>query len=307
MDQKFNHGVLFYHEHSGIKNIYEGLGEFTKSLTTICKHLSIQLSENEGDIIKYCEKIKNQDYSSDVDVVFILGGDGTVNELVNGVMKHDLNVPIGVIPGGTFNDFSKTLNLDPDFKKASEQLKSSRIESYDIMKVNDSYVLNFVGVGLIVQNAENVQEGRKDIFGKLSYIGSTVKTLMNPEYFDYTLNVDGEEYNGNISMLVIANGPNIGGGRIPLMDLSPQDGKVNSFIFDRQSFTILNDVFKKRDSMDWNEITNGIDHIAGSHITLSTEPSMKVDIDGEISLDTPITIEVLPKALQILTFPVDEA
>ena len=307
MDQKFNHGVLFYHEHSGIKNIYEGLGEVTKSLTTICKHLSIQLSENEGDIIKYCEKIKNQDYSSDVDVVFILGGDGTVNELVNGVMKHDLNVPIGVIPGGTFNDFSKTLNLDPDFKKASEQLKSSRIESYDIMKVNDSYVLNFVGVGLIVQNAENVQEGRKDIFGKLSYIGSTVKTLMNPEYFDYTLNVDGEEYNGNISMLVIANGPNIGGGRIPLMDLSPQDGKVNSFIFDRQSFTILNDVFKKRDSMDWNEITNGIDHIAGSHITLSTEPSMKVDIDGEISLDTPITIEVLPKALQILTFPVDEA
>ncbi|MGA4514951.1 diacylglycerol/lipid kinase family protein [Staphylococcus caledonicus] len=307
MDQKFNHGVLFYHEHSGIKNIYEGLGEVTKSLTTICKHLSIQLSENEGDIIKYCEKIKNQDYSSDVDVVFILGGDGTVNELVNGVMKHDLNVPIGVIPGGTFNDFSKTLNLDPDFKKASEQLKSSRIESYDIMKVNDSYVLNFVGVGLIVQNAENVQEGRKDIFGKLSYIGSTVKTLMNPEYFDYTLNVDGEEYNGNISMLVIANGPNIGGGRIPLMDLSPQDGKVNSFIFDRQSFTILNDVFKKRDSMDWNEITNGIDHIAGSHITLSTEPSMKVDIDGEISLDTPITIEVLPKALQILIFPVDEA
>lgn len=307
MDQKFNHGVLFYHEHSGIKNIYEGLGEVTKSLTTICKHLSIQLSENEGDIIKYCEKIKNQDYSSDVDVVFILGGDGTVNELVNGVMKHDLNVPIGVIPGGTFNDFSKTLNLDPDFKKVSEQLKSSRIESYDVMKVNDSYVLNFVGVGLIVQNAENVQEGRKDIFGKLSYIGSTVKTLMNPEYFDYTLNVDGEEYNGNISMLVIANGPNIGGGRIPLMDLSPQDGKVNSFIFDRQSFTILNDVFKKRDSMDWNEITNGIDHIAGSHITLSTEPSMKVDIDGEISLDTPITIEVLPKALQILTFPVDEA
>ncbi|MCE5090550.1 diacylglycerol kinase family lipid kinase [Staphylococcus devriesei] len=307
MDQKFNHGVLFYHEHSGIKNIYEGLGEVTKSLTTICKHLSIQLSENEGDIIKYCEKIKNHDYSSDVDVVFILGGDGTVNELVNGVMKHDLNVPIGVIPGGTFNDFSKTLNLDPDFKKASEQLKSSHIESYDVMKVNDSYVLNFVGLGLIVQNAENVQEGRKDIFGKLSYIGSTVKTLMNPEYFDYTLNVDGKEYSGNISMLVIANGPNIGGGRIPLMDLSPQDGKVNTFIFDRQSFTILNDVFKKRDSMDWNEITNGIDHIEGSHITLSTEPSMKVDIDGEIGLQTPITIEVLPKALQILTFPVDEA
>ncbi len=303
MGQKFNHGVLFYHEHSGLKDIYEGLGEVTKSLTTMCKHLSIQLSENEGDIIKYCERIKNQEYSSDVDIVFILGGDGTVNELINGVLANDLNVPIGIIPGGTFNDFTKTLNLNPNFSKASEQLKTSHLESYDVMKVNGTYVLNFVGLGLIVQNAENVQEGRKDIFGKLSYVGSTVKTLMNPEDFDYTLTVDDKELNGNTSMLVVANGPNIGGSRIPLMDLSPQDGKVNSFIFDKQSFTILNDVFKKRDSMDWNEITNGIDHIAGKHITLSTDPVMKVDIDGEISLETPITIEVLPKALQILTFP----
>ena len=47
--------------------------------------------------------------------------------------------------------------------------------------------------------------------------------------------------------------------------------------------------------MDWNEITNGIDRIAGKHITLSTDPVMKVDIDGEISLETPITIEVLQK------------
>lgn len=306
MEKKYNHGVLFYHEHSGLKDIYDGLGEVTKSLTQLCKHLSIQLSENEGDIERYCKEIKDYTYSNDIDIVFILGGDGTVNELINGMMKYNLNIPLGIIPGGTFNDFPKTLNLNPDFKKASEQLLSSHVESYDVMRVNNTYVLNFVGLGLIVQNAENVQEGRKDIFGKLSYIGSTVKTLMNPEHFDYTLTVNDKEYKGNTSMLVIANGPNIGGGRIPLTDLSPQDGKVNSFIFDKQSFSILNDVFKKRDSMNWNEITEGIDHIPGSHITLRTEPTMKVDIDGEINLETPITIDVSPKAINILTFSNDE-
>lgn len=282
------------------------MGEVAKSLTQLCKHLSIQLSENEGDIERYCKDIKDYTYSNDIDIVFILGGDGTVNELINGVMKYDLNLPIGIIPGGTFNDFTKTLNLNPDFKKASEQLLSSHIESYDVMKVNDNYVLNFVGLGLIVQNAENVQEGRKDIFGKLSYVGSTVKTLLNPEHFDYTLIIDDKEYKGNTSMIVIANGPNIGGSRIPLTDLSPQDGKLNSFIFEQQSFSILNDIFKKRDSMNWNEITEGINHIPGSHITLRTEPNMKVDIDGEINLETPITIDVLPKAINILTFSNDE-
>lgn len=299
MENKYNHGVLFYHEHSGLKDIYEGLGEVTKSLSSMCKHLSIQLSENEGDIIKYCEAIKNDKYGSEIDILFILGGDGTVNELVNGVMQHDLHLPVGIIPGGTFNDFTKTLNLDPNFKNASSQLLSAQVGSYDVMKVNDTYVLNFVGLGLIVQNAENVQEGSKDVFGKLSYIGSTVKTLMNPSKFDFELNIDGRKETGNTS----TNGPNIGGGRVPLTDLSPQDGKVDTFIFDDQSFSILNDIFKKRDSMNWNEITEGIDHIPGQHITLSTEPNMKVDIDGEISLETPIEIEVLPKAIQLLTFP----
>lgn len=303
MENKYNHGVLFYHEHSGLKDIYEGLGEVTKSLSSMCKHLSIQLSENEGDIIKYCEAIKNDKYGSEIDILFILGGDGTVNELVNGVMQHDLHLPVGIIPGGTFNDFTKTLNLDPNFKNASSQLLSAQVGSYDVMKVNNTYVLNFVGLGLIVQNAENVQEGSKDVFGKLSYIGSTVKTLMNPSKFDFELNIDGRKETGNTSMLLIANGPNIGGGRVPLTDLSPQDGKVDTFIFDDQSFSILNDIFKKRDSMNWNEITEGIDHIPGQHITLSTEPNMKVDIDGEISLETPIEIEVLPKAIQLLTFP----
>ncbi|MBF2242272.1 diacylglycerol/lipid kinase family protein [Staphylococcus capitis] len=303
MENKYNHGVLFYHEHSGLKYIYEGLGEVTKSLSSMCKHLSIQLSENEGDIIKYCESIKNDKYGSEIDILFILGGDGTVNELVNGVMQHDLQLPVGIIPGGTFNDFTKTLNLDSNFKNASSQLLSAQVGSYDVMKVNDTFVLNFVGLGLIVQNAENVQEGSKDVFGKLSYIGSTVKTLMNPSKFNFKLNVDGREETGNTSMLLIANGPNIGGGRVPLTDLSPQDGKVDTFIFDDQSFSILNDIFKKRDSMNWNEITEGIDHIPGQHISLSTEPNMKVDIDGEISLETPIEIEVLPKAIQLLTFP----
>ena len=50
MENKYNHGVLFYHEHSGLKDIYEGLGEVTKSLSSMCKHLSIQLSETKATL-----------------------------------------------------------------------------------------------------------------------------------------------------------------------------------------------------------------------------------------------------------------
>ncbi|CCE58526.1 diacylglycerol/lipid kinase family protein [Staphylococcus argenteus] len=301
MENKYHHGVLFYHEHSGLKNINQGIGEVTTALSSICKHLSIQLSENEGDIIKYCQEIKAKDYASDVDILFILGGDGTVNELINGVMTYDLQLPIGILPGGTFNDFTKTLNIAPNHKQTSEQMISAQIGTYDVIKVNQQYALNFVGLGLIVQNAENVQDGSKDIFGKLSYIGSTVKTLLNPTQFNYQLSVDNQSYTGETSMILTANGLFIGGSKIPLTDLSPQDGELNTFIFNDQSFSILNDIFKKRDSMNWNEITQGIEHIPGKHITLTTDPVMKVDIDGEISLETPLDIEVMPNAIQLLT------
>ncbi|HCY7564410.1 TPA: diacylglycerol kinase family lipid kinase [Staphylococcus aureus] len=301
MENKYTHGVLFYHEHSGLKNINQGIGEVTTALSSICKHLSIQLSENEGDIIKYCQEIKTKNYAKDVDILFILGGDGTVNELINGVMSHDLQLPIGILPGGTFNDFTKTLNIAPNHKQASEQMISAQVGTYDVIKINNQYALNFVGLGLIVQNAENVQDGSKDIFGKLSYIGSTVKTLLNPTQFNYQLSIDDKTYSGETTMILSANGPFIGGSHIPLTDLSPQDGELNTFIFNEQSFSILNDIFKKRDSMNWNEITQGIEHIPGKKISLTTDPAMKVDIDGEISLETPIDIEVIPNAIQLLT------
>ncbi|MDW3887183.1 diacylglycerol kinase family lipid kinase [Staphylococcus saprophyticus] len=305
--KQFKHGVLFYHEHTGIKDIYRGLGDVATSLTTFCRHLSIQLSENEGDIITFCQKIKDKRYSDDVDIIFILGGDGTVNELVNGIMKSELNLPIGIIPGGTFNDFVKTLNLNPRHKMASQQLMNVELRPYDVMKINDEYALNFVGLGLIVQNAENVQNGNKDIFGKLSYVGSTVKTLLNPEHFDYKISVDNQTVDGNTSMLVVANGPFIGGSRIPLTDLSPNDGYLNTFIFKEQSSSVLNDVFKQRDSMNWNKMTEGIKHLPAKKITIETDPQMKVDIDGEINLKTPLEIEVIPNAIQILTLPEAQA
>lgn len=305
--KQFKHGVLLYHEHTGIKDIYRGLGDVATSLTTFCKHLSIQLSENEGDIITFCQKIKDKRYSDDVDIIFILGGDGTVNELVNGIMKSELDLPIGIIPGGTFNDFVKTLNLNPRHKMASQQLMNAELRPYDVMKINDEYALNFVGLGLIVQNAENVQNGNKDIFGKLSYVGSTVKTLLNPEHFDYKISVDDQTVDGNTSMLVVANGPFIGGSRIPLTDLSPNDGYLNTFIFKEQSSSVLNDVFKQRDSMNWNKMTEGIKHLPAKKITIETDPQMKVDIDGEINLKTPLEIEVIPNAIQILTLPEAQA
>src|SRR5699024_2163218 len=171
--------------------------------------------------------------------------------------------------------------------------------SYEVMKINDQYALNFAGLGLIVQNAENVQNGNKDLFGKLSYVSSTVKTLLNPEHFDYKLTVDDTVIDGNTAMLVVANGLFIGGSRIPLTDLCRNGGCLNLFIFEEQSENVISDICKKKDSMNWNHVLEGVDHLLANKISIERETQKKVDIEGEIALKRTIIMEIIANAIKI--------
>lgn len=300
MTQHFHKGILFYHKAAGQGNIYKELGQVTENLTQLCDDLTIKLSKEEGQIKSYCKEIAENNHVSSFDVFFILGGDGTLNELINGVVENNLQIPIGVLPGGTFNDFTKTLNLSQKPMQASQDLLNSQIKSFDVLDVNGTYALNFAGIGLMVQNAENVESNQKELFGKFSYVFSTIKTVSNPEIYNYRLIADGKEYSGETSMILVANGQNVGGSKIPLEDLSPNDGKMNIFIFDKQNFSILNDFFKVKDSMNWNEISESITHISCESASLETDPHAKLDIDGEILFETPVDIKLLKDQVKLL-------
>ncbi|WP_323702492.1 diacylglycerol kinase family protein [Mammaliicoccus sp. Dog046] len=297
MAQHFHKGILFYHNAAGQGNIYKELGQVTENLTQLCDDLTIKLSKEEGEIKSLCKEIAEQHA---YDVLFILGGDGTLNELVNGVVENNLQIPIGVLPGGTFNDFTKTLNLSPKPMQASQDLLDSQIKSFDVLDVNGKYALNFTGIGLMVQNAENVESNQKQLLGKFSYVFSTIKTVSSPEIYNYELTADGETYTGETSMILIANGQHVGGSKIPLEDLSANDGKMNIFIFDKQNFSIINDFFKVKDSLNWNEISNSITHIACETASLSTDPEAKLDIDGEIINNTPIEVKLLKNKIKMM-------
>lgn len=300
MTQHFHKGILFYHKAAGQGNIYKELGQVTENLTQLCDDLTIKLSKEEGQIKSYCKEIAENNHVSSFDVFFILGGDGTLNELINGVVENNLQIPIGVLPGGTFNDFTKTLNLSQKTMQASQDLLNSQIKSFDVLDVNGTYALNFAGIGLMVQNAENVESNQKELFGKFSYVFSTIKTVSNPEIYNYRLIADGKEYSGETSMILVANGQNVGGSKIPLEDLSPNDGKMNIFIFDKQNFSIINDFFKVKDSMNWNEISESITHISCESASLETDPHAKLDIDGEILFETPVDIKLLKDQVKLL-------
>lgn len=299
MTQHFNKGVLFYHQAAGQGNLYKSIGQVTESLVQMCDDLTIKLSKEEGDIKKFCDTVaQNDDHS--YDIFFILCGDGTVNELVNGVVKNELNIPIGIIPGGTFNDFAKTLNLAARPVQAAQQLLEAKVKSFDVLDINGHIALNFAGIGMMVENAENVDSNSKKVFGKLSYIFTTLKVIADPETYKYEVKANGESYSGETSMILIANGNFVGGSRIPLEDLSPCDGKMNIFLFKNHNMSLIKDFFHVKDSMNWNDITENITLVSTDEATLETTPNTKMDIDGEILFDTPAEIKLLKDKVKLL-------
>ncbi|MDN8966433.1 diacylglycerol kinase family protein, partial [Staphylococcus aureus] len=86
----------------------------------------------------------------------------TLNELINGVMTYYNQLHIGILPVGTFNEFTKTINISTNHKQSSEQMISAQIGTNDLNKINNKYAQKFVCVGLNFQNTEKEQEGSKD-------------------------------------------------------------------------------------------------------------------------------------------------
>ncbi|ARQ03832.1 diacylglycerol/lipid kinase family protein [Macrococcoides caseolyticum] len=298
---KFDNGILFYHDKAGQGDVHEIVGEVTKHLSQMITHLTIYRSLEQGEIYELLTR-SSQPY----DIFLILGGDGTVHELINGMIDGGYHKLIGILPGGTFNDFTKTLNLNPDPVRAATQLLESEITYYDVLKTNERYALNFAGMGLMVDNSEGVNPQVKSKIGKFSYFLSMIKNVSNPTFFDYEIEVDGNKSYGTSSMIVIANGQFVGGNRIPLSELSPSDGTLNVFIFKDSGLKIFTDMIGEKSEVNWNEISQNIEHISGEHVYLKTKEELSVDVDGEIDLVTPLDVRIVPNKLKILTAPVNK-
>ena len=167
----------------------------------------VKHTEKAGDASAFAKEAARNQFEA----VFVMGGDGTVNEGVSGLAEEDYRPKFGFFPLGTVNDMARALNIPLDPAQAIESLDLTKTKPMDIGKINDDYFMNVVAIGTIPQAVNDTTVEDKTKLGKLAYAISALKNLAANQSYTFTVELDGVEKTIESSLLVIGSTNSIGG------------------------------------------------------------------------------------------------
>ena len=159
------------------------------------------------------EKVKEYASSEDCGVIICSGGDGTLNEVVSGLMENNISLPVGYIPSGTTNDFGYSLRIPKDMIKAAQVIMKGATFLCDVGRINDNFFTYTAAFGIFADVSYETPQNAKNILGRLAYILSGVSKLHAIKSYQLTVECDDEVVEGEFIVGMIANSNSVGGFR----------------------------------------------------------------------------------------------
>ena len=233
----------------------------------------------------------------------VVGGDGTVHEAVNGLMRADgSDVELAVLSRGTGTDFARSLDLPRKFEDAVRVALNGRTRTIDAGLVRfhngEAWFANFAGAGISGAIARDANDSSKALGGRVSFMVSTVKVFSRWKSAAVEAAVEGQTRNGPMFEIVAMNGPYAAGGMRIAPEASLEDGLLDCVFF--------GDITKVDFVTTFPKIYSGrhlahpkIELVRGANVTIEADPPLPVVLDGEQPGTTPATFEVVPRALRL--------
>ena len=298
-----------------VVNPTSGTGKGGRDWPQICNLLESHLLDFEFDLtqrkyhaVELTVKAIRRGYRR----IICVGGDGTFNEIVNGVFIQDVvattDVTLGYIGVGTGNDWAKTYMLPTGYHESVKAIKEGvtfvqdvgRIDFVESMLPQQRYIANMAGVGFGADVALEVNrlkdKGQK---GKLLYLFSIVKTLFTYKPSVASVKFDELSYNGEVFNLTLGIGKYNGGGMMQAPNANPNDGLFDiTFIKKISRFSLLSNVSK---------LYNGnilkhpqVMRYQSAVVEVSSPSHFNLEVDGESLGTSPFTFSIIPKCIEVV-------
>jgi len=226
------------------------------------------------------------------------GGDGTLNEVVNGAVGYE-NVTVTHYPCGSGNDFIKSLRIKPEYFKDMGRIVSGESAKLDIIECGGRYSINICSVGLDARIAADVPKMKKlpAVKGSGAYMLALVTNMMKRLSEKYRIVVNGEEYNGEYIIVVAASGTHYGSGFNPIPEALPNDGILDFLLVKKISRLVAASVVNKYKQGRYRDIMKYFTRLSGKTLELFAQKPVAVNIDGEIIRRKDVRIELSDKKI----------
>ncbi len=236
--------------------------------------------------------------------LIVAGGDGSINRLVNAMKKKALDIPLGVIPAGTANDFAMHIGMPQDHLEAIDALADMKIDQVDIGKVNDTYFINVLCGGLFSNISSNIDIEMKNTLGKLAYYIKGVQQLPNFTKLRLRITYEGGVVVDDFYLFLLLNGSSAGGFNRLGQNASIDDGVMDFVGIKACSVGEVPTLFRKI-LMGEHLKDKNVLYFRSSHMKIECLEGVKgfeeTDIDGETGPKFPLEIDVMNHDLTIIS------
>ncbi len=241
--------------------------------------------------------------------IVVFGGDGTLNEVVNGVFRHgiDSEITLGAIPGGTGSDFTRSLGLPRDPIKALERILSGKTVQVDLGEINcfkggkpeKRYFINVAGLGFDAVVAERTNRTPKFMGGTIPYIYNLLITLMTYRSLPFRIKIDSLAFELKAYLMVVAIGKYFGGGMFIAPNAELSDGKFFVAIGEDMSrlefLSLVPKVYKGT-----HIYHPKVRVYEAQSVEVSSDVTLFIEAEGEIVGVAPVRFEIHPHAVNFL-------
>jgi diacylglycerol kinase (ATP) len=262
---------------------------------------------------EHATSITREVLKSGYDLVVSVGGDGTMNEVVNGFFENDSPIneaaKLAVFSRGTGCDFIKSFGYKKGFDDFIKMLERNEIQKLDIGKVNFAHdsgnvisklFINISDIGLGGETTRRVNKTKKHLRGFLAFLIGAMLTIIKYRNKTIYLEIDGEVIkNERINSVIVANAKYFGGGMYISPNSEPNDGFLDIIVIgDLNTLELIRDfhlIYKGK------HLTHPkIYHYKGKKVKVTSNPVALLELDGEQPGTTPAEFEIIPQAIKVI-------
>ena len=272
---------------------------YSEKIHRLCREQNLTYEVRVSTAPGECKRIAREAAETGEEYrIYACGGDGTLNEVVQGAAGHD-NVAVTVFSGGSGNDFAKLFD-EPEAFFSLERLLDAQEVTFDLIKCNDDFSLNICSVGLDARIGTDVSHYKRLplLSGFRAYVASTVVNVIKGVSEHYVVEMDGQRMDGRFTMICVCNGRYYGGGFNPVPDADPTDGKLDVLLVDQVSRLLVPRVVGTYKAGRYAELPHLVKHYRTDAIKIICDQPTPINLDGELRTAQVVEMSIAKEKLR---------